>query len=239
MIRTSLVLIISFFSMANCSAAASQSFTSSEYTPMTLELYTSQGCSSCPRAEKWISGLKYHPELFKRLFPLAFHVDYWDYLGWKDSFASKAATERQYLYNRLGLTRGVYTPGLVVNGSESRNWRFPQIPPGEIKTGSLKLVLDSQHAQLQFSQDLPDLKAHLAILEMSAQLKIRRGENAGRTINHDFVVQQWQTLSPRNVTSVWQFTAPQRDADKEQAIVAWISQGQNPKPIQMVGGWLH
>ena len=85
-----------------------------------LELYTSEGCSSCPPAEEWLSRLKENPKLWQDFVPVAFHVDYWDYLGWKDTFAAKAYTQRQRDYASNWRGRSVYTPGFILDGKE---WR--------------------------------------------------------------------------------------------------------------------
>src|SRR6516162_11701198 len=82
--------------------------------PVVLELFTSQGCSSCPPADALLGKLAKRTDVL----PLAFHVDYWDYIGWKDPYASKEATDRQYAYGRsLGLNM-VYTPQMVIDGSQ-------------------------------------------------------------------------------------------------------------------------
>ena len=86
-----------------------------------IELYTSEGCSSCPPADQWLSRLKVHPQLWHQLVPIAFHVDYWDYIGWQDRFAKPEFSERQRLYARQNNLSTVYTPALVLNGTE---WRF-------------------------------------------------------------------------------------------------------------------
>jgi hypothetical protein len=85
-----------------------------------LELYTSEGCSSCPPADRWLSTLRDDPRLWRLVVPVAFHVDYWDYLGWRDRFADPAHAERQRTLAGQGLLSTVYTPGLVLDGKE---WR--------------------------------------------------------------------------------------------------------------------
>lgn len=87
-----------------------------------IELFTSEGCSSCPPADNWLSGFKSDPRLWKQIIPLAFHVDYWDYIGWRDRFASPAFSARQSDHKKQGNIRSVYTPGLVVDGREWRGW---------------------------------------------------------------------------------------------------------------------
>ena len=87
-----------------------------------LELYTSEGCSSCPPAEAWLSGLKESPRLWKDFVPVAFHVDYWNYLGWKDAWSDAGFSERQRSYAQLWHTENIYTPEFVLNGKEWHNW---------------------------------------------------------------------------------------------------------------------
>ncbi len=82
--------------------AAPLQFTSPETRVTLLELYTSEGCSSCPPADRWLSGLRDDPRLWREVVPVAFHVDYWDAIGWPDRFASAAHSERQRTYARSG-----------------------------------------------------------------------------------------------------------------------------------------
>src|SRR5437899_7536374 len=104
---------------------------SSENQVAFLALFTSEGCSSCPPAEVWLSGLKTTPGLWKQFVPVAFHVDYWDYLGWRDPWASKAFSDRQRAYVQTWRGDSIYTPGFVLNGQEWRGWsRQKDGPPG-------------------------------------------------------------------------------------------------------------
>src|SRR5271165_2157908 len=83
-----------------------------------IELYTSEGCSSCPPAETWMSRLKESSGLWKDFVPLAFHVDYWDYLGWRDPWGKRVFSDRQQAYAQSWRSDSVYTPGFVLNGRE-------------------------------------------------------------------------------------------------------------------------
>src|SRR5262252_2023521 len=94
-----------------------------------IELYTSEGCSSCPPAEEWLSKLKAHPRLWIDLVPAAFHVDYWDYLGWRDPFGAAAYSDRQRTYAAEWKSRSIYTPGFVLDGKEFRGWFKPDKLP--------------------------------------------------------------------------------------------------------------
>src|ERR1700730_751970 len=102
-----------------------------------LELFTSEGCSSCPPAEAWMSKLKAEPRLWKDFVPIAFHVDYWDRLGWRDPFASKEWTARQYQYSTTWKSESVYTPGFVLDGREWIDRHAPKL--SSEKPGALKL----------------------------------------------------------------------------------------------------
>src|SRR5213592_2697372 len=107
-----------------------------------IELFTSEGCSSCPPAEKWMSALKTNPDLWKKVVPIAFHVDYWDHLGWRDRFSKPQFTERQRRYAAAWGGDSIYTPGFVLNG---REWRGciggPAWPTASEKVGALRVTL--------------------------------------------------------------------------------------------------
>src|SRR6476469_6677200 len=96
--------------------AAERTFESAPQRTHLIELFTSEGCSSCPPAEAWLSKLKSESGLWKDFVPLAFHVDYWDRLGWRDPYAAKQWTARQYDYSSRWNSGSVYTPGFVLNG---------------------------------------------------------------------------------------------------------------------------
>src|SRR5256885_16057749 len=115
-------------------------FESGETQGTLIELFTSEGCSSCPPAEKWLSGLKSNQELWKRIVPVAFHVDYWDRLGWRDRFAKPEFTARQQRYAAAWGGDSVYTPGFVVNGKEWRGWFGGNMTPtSSTKVGGLRV----------------------------------------------------------------------------------------------------
>src|SRR5262249_27401056 len=113
-----LVLLLRQFSEAQTNTI---SFQSSEVQTALVELYTSEGCSSCPPAEAWLSRLKDDSALWKNFVPVAFHVDYWDYLGWRDPWAATSFSERQRSYADSWSAVSVYTPGFVLNGKEWRD----------------------------------------------------------------------------------------------------------------------
>src|SRR5204862_2851379 len=115
-------------------------FESGETQSSLIELFTSEGCSSCPPAEKWLSALKSNQELWKKIIPVAFHVDYWDHLGWRDRFAKPEFTSRQQRYAAAWGGDSLYTPGFVVNGKEWRDWFGGNVTPtSSAKVGVLRV----------------------------------------------------------------------------------------------------
>lgn len=104
------------FAQSQCSAV------SGPQTNVLVELYTSEGCSSCPPADQWLTRLKTQGNQFGSIVPMALHVDYWDYIGWKDNFANPAFAKRQRDMAASGHARGVYTPQIVINGQDTRSW---------------------------------------------------------------------------------------------------------------------
>jgi len=91
-----------------------------------VELYTSQGCSSCPPANRWLSGLGERGYAPARVVPLSLHVDYWDYLGWKDPYAQSRFASRQRNLTQLQRLAFVYTPQVLLQGRDFRGWRSPE-----------------------------------------------------------------------------------------------------------------
>src|SRR5438477_8950450 len=130
------LILILWLSAVGVAQGADRVFESGPQKVHLIELFTSQGCSSCPPAEAWLSKLKSEPRLWKDFVPLAFHVDYWDHLGWRDPFAAKEWTARQYEYSAKWKNESVYTPGFVLDG---REWSDRSVPaPSNDKPGVLK-----------------------------------------------------------------------------------------------------
>jgi hypothetical protein len=211
-----------------------------------LELYTSEGCSSCPPADRWISKLREDPRLWREVVPVAFHVDYWDYIGWPDRFASPAFGARQREYARTRRVSTVYTPGFVLAGEEWRTWFFRPVLKVDSaeQAGKLTLDLDGREARMSFAPSTPiagSLDVHVAVLGFGLKTEVRAGENGGRTLEHDFVVLGYRTLPATRSEALYtaEFTLPPVNAESErQAVAAWLSARNDPGPVQVVGGWL-
>ncbi len=211
-----------------------------------LEVYTSEGCSSCPPADRWLGTLTGHEQLFDAFIPVAFHVDYWDYIGWKDRFASPAFADRQRTYAREGRLGSVYTPGFVYDGQEWREFfggdtrRFPDTGIG----GRLSLNLEGD--QLRLDYEPPEgtskyLRAHIALLGFGLESVVTAGENRRKTLKHDFVV--LNHVETRLITSDHGYTStidlPKSAlAPRKLALVAWVSSSRQQAPLQAVGSYL-
>ncbi len=168
--------------------------------PVVVELYTSQGCSSCPPADQLLSRIADNDNVIA----LALHVDYWDYLGWKDAFANSVFSDRQRLYARQWHERSVYTPQMVVQGVNymvgSRGDEIQrQIMQAEAHDDVVSVSASNQGAGIRI--ELAPIGG--AVLEADIQLvrysegetvMIERGENAGKTIDYVNIVQDWQIL---------------------------------------------
>ena len=220
-------------------------FSSGEQQVALIELYTSEGCSSCPPADRWMSQLKSNPSLWKDFNPIAFHVDYWDYIGWHDEFAEREFGERQRRYIDEGAARFVYTPGLFRNGDEWQGWRAATPPSKESETvGALTLTVDGPKLGAHFSAAYAaedDLLLHVAILGMNLETEVRAGENKGKTLYHDFVVVGLSSVELKYVDGDY-IAATQisesAGVSGDRAIVAWVSSADRQAPIQSVGGFL-
>jgi hypothetical protein len=211
-------------------------------TPALVELYTSEGCDSCPPADRWFSGLKADAER-GNVVPLSFHVDYWDYIGWKDRFAEPMFGIRQREAAARGGAKVVYTPQVFVDGHEFQAWRRT---PAD-KLGSAAAAANAVRPALHLSA-LPGVAgvqvtvsgtqaatgrrvdAYIAFFENGISSNVTAGENKGVRLQHDFVVRRW--LGPfafdggkLNVATV---IAPPTDAIVAQsgiAVVAYDDRG--------------
>ncbi len=160
--------------------------------PLVVELYTSEGCSSCPPADRWLSTLKGRSDVL----PLAFHVTYWDRLGWPDRFALAEATARQYQLARASGQNNVYTPQVIAAGQDWRNW--PRLPAAAPAGGpQVTLVREGERVSVQVAAAASgplQLAGYWAVLEDGHQSAVRAGENAGETLRHDHVVRLYRPV---------------------------------------------
>lgn len=211
-----------------------------------LELYTSEGCNSCPPADRWLSTLTEEATLWRDFVPVAFHVDYWDYIGWKDRFAAPQHTQRQRAHAAGHGLSTIYTPGFVLNGEEWRDWRSRQAvgAPSTTRAGKLSVTIADGHAQIVYAprdETLTAPQVYLAVLGFGLTSQVRAGENAGRKLSHDFVVLTLENTRLNLTAGRYAGTLrlqPQQVAAPRYGIAAWVSANGKPTPLQAVGGWL-
>ncbi len=191
---------------AVCLAASGPAL--AEDHPVVVELYTSQGCSSCPPADEFLGTLAPRDDVIA----LALHVDYWDYIGWKDEFASPHYTARQKAYAMAAGRRSVYTPQVIVGGQQHVVGNHPKdvtdlIEKHAKKTQGITLKLERKGGLLEIrataAQPFPEpLLVQLVRYNPSARVEIRKGENAGRTMNYSNIVTEWK------IVGEWDTRAP-------------------------------
>jgi hypothetical protein len=239
------LVIIVWLGVGCLFASEPQTFESSDTQSTLIELFTSEGCSSCPPAEKWMSALKSNQDLWKKMIPVAFHVDYWNHLGWRDRFAKPEFTSRQQRYAARWGGDSVYTPGFVVNGKEWRWFGGDAIPTTSAKVGVLRVSLSTDgKLSASFIPETTQPRAlalNVALLGNDLESDVKRGENSGRKLRHDFVVLQLAKSEMTNQGNLWNGTvllSRNSGTDKATALAAWVQSGETAPPIQATGGWL-
>ncbi len=232
--------------VSNILFAQDYTFESKEDRVNIIELYTSQGCSSCPPADKWLSNLKEHPKLFKDFIPMAFHITYWDFIGWKDVFATKANDNRQRYYsNKVWKKNSVYTPQFIINAKEYKKWFSNQnFPTFEKKYGgNLNINLNNNKLQVSyFNKNIKDKKVYLniGILGFNYDIDIKRGENKYKTLEHDFVIlnhiQKFAEIK-NNKLDINTTLFNLKENKKKNALVIWLSD-YDSNILQATGGYI-
>jgi hypothetical protein len=212
-----------------------------------VELYTSEGCSSCPPAEIWFGGLKDSSNLWLKFVPVSFHVDYWDRLGWPDPLASEKFTARQYLYAQKWDSRAVYTPGFVLNGKEWRQWSSGLEPPSELSepAGELEVeMVGDNKFRISFSpvkNDAPKWQASAALLGFEIMSPVKEGENKGKTLEHNFSVVGFSQGTMKKEGNRFSIELTVKNdvmlKPKRLGVAVWVTTD-GITPVQAVGGYL-
>lgn len=173
-------------------------------TPV-VELYTSEGCSSCPPADDWLAQLAQLPASSLDVAPLAFHVDYWDYIGWKDRFADPRFTLRQRQLARSNRQSTIYTPGFYVAGKEGKgsSRMIENIRTANNTEAQVDLELEADLNQQQLALRLNSvnrsdrsLQVEFVVFENNLHSQVTRGENTGRELLHQRVVRHLSKPMP-------------------------------------------
>ena len=209
-----------------------------------LELFTSQGCSSCPAADKLLGELAADPSLVVMSVP----IDYWDYLGWKDTLANPAHSARQRAYARVRGDRQVYTPQIVVNGAMhvlgsdraaidrviDQTDQKPTVMslPVLLSLGGSNLTVKAQSAENEHNSG----EVWLCPLAKTVPVAIGRGENRGRTITYHNVVRRWVKLGDWNGTeATWNLPLSDLKSDGVDAAAVMVQEGSHDKPGIILG----
>ena len=209
-----------------------------------LELFTSQGCSSCPPADRLVAQLANDPSLVA----LSVHIDYWDYLGWRDTLADPAHSARQRAYARARGDGQIYTPQIVVNGAtdalgSDQNAVERAIVQTDRKAGvmSLPVILSTSDGALSINISSADkvqdpAEVWLCPLSKAVAVAIGRGENRGRTITYHNVVRNWLKLGSVNgAQSSWNVPISQIKSEGIDAAAVMVQEGTHDKPGIILG----
>jgi hypothetical protein len=231
---------------ATAAMAAPCTVSSPPHRVALVELYTSQGCSSCPPADRWLSTLPQRWDASQAI-PLSLHVGYWDYIGWKDPFAQRAFNQRQQLWAQVNGSRSVYTPGVFVHGRELRAWS----QAGEMNRAVKQVNEQAAGAQITLaaqitggrvlaqvdSQPLPGgaAPAHLrlALAQSGLSTAVRAGENRGEQLGNDHVVREWSEPLPLGRQQL-SWPVPPGAQPASLALVAFVQAGDGGPVLQAV-----
>jgi hypothetical protein len=218
----------------NAVAAGSCQAVAASTAPTVVELYTSEGCSSCPPADRWLSTLKGRRDVLA----LAFHVNYWDQLGWVDRFATPEITARQHQIVRWQGGPYVYTPQVVVNGRDSRaDVSLPKATSASPVTVTLSREGERVTAQVGGANaGAARFDAYWAVTEDGYQSKVHTGENAGETLRHDHVVRLYRPIA------AWPAAEGTRDelvvspgvAEHPRRVIFVVTDASTHRPVQAV-----
>lgn len=211
-----------------------------------LELYTSEGCSSCPPADKWLSQLSIDTS---KVVPLAFHVDYWNYIGWKDRFSKAQYSDRQRKIAAFNHAGFVYTPQFVFNGKDFKGWDDSRLNSAVNKqqklaarvnvalealsdeTGSITLKTS---ANTENPEDAKNTDVFIALYENKLVSQIKAGENNGRELKHDYVVRELFGAYQLNHQNIFKkdFTLSPEWKNKDAGIVIFVQDSNNGEILQ-------
>jgi hypothetical protein len=244
-------LLLAFLGTAvACAGAEPMIFSSGTAKVALIELYTSEGCSSCPPADQWLGALKDESGLWTSFVPVEFHVNYWDSLGWKDRLSNPAFTAREYAYASAWGSPNVYTPCFVRNGAEwRRSWGSS---PGDMGSaggppGALKVSVAADgtcNATFAPGSTLSpgNYQVYVALLGGGLSSKPNAGENEGSTLRHEFVVlgltETTLAGSGPRLEGRLSLPSPSVTDAKRRAVAAWVTRQGDLAPLQATGGWL-
>jgi len=237
-----LLLFILLLPMAVLAETQNLTVSSGDHRVVLLELYTSEGCSSCPPADRFLSDIKKSGAYKNDLIPLAFHVTYWDYIGWQDAFGSTLFDNRQRDIAHKNSQGSIYTPQFVMSGKDFRRFKtFSQdiekisrqkstvdltLTVDDRKKSELGLTLDTDISR----SEVKDVRFFIAVAEDGLFSDVTDGENEGERLRHDYVVRKlygpyFQSMPEANLSQMAKVQVEKSWKRDNLAIVAFA---QNP-----------
>lgn len=242
------MILLTLFLLTNAKAMELQS---SEKSASLVELYTSESCSSCPPAEKWLNSLKDSATLWQDYVPVEFHVDYWNYLHWKDKYSSAEFSKRQREYHKK-IKGGVYTPQVIANGKNVRNWRRKSLTkksPHKKQAGILKSNIDFKKGRIKVDFDPKRDRSlgssyycNFALMSGGIETKVKSGENSGRSLKHEFVVRKFRKneLSKKGSKYSCEMRLPNNVLSnlKSPSVAVWVSSESTVEVLAATGNWV-
>ena len=246
-----IVLLISLPSHADQTRVMTA--TSPDTRVVFFELYTSEGCSSCPPADRFLSRPKQQNIDYKYLIPLAFHVTYWDYIGWRDRFGDSQYDERQRRQAKLAASRIVYTPQFMMNGRDYRRYNHFDTDIKEVLSMPAEYQLELSAVQNEHSIDVDvvttplngnndPVSVYLAVYEHGLSSEVTDGENEGKELQHDYVVRKLYGPFPVEAfpSRIMKMIKVENDWDLTKGgLVAFIQKPMYPDVLQAVHLGLH
>jgi hypothetical protein len=198
-----------------------------------VELFTSEGCSSCPPADRVLARLVAQSQKTgQRIYPMAFHVDYWNRLGWTDRFSSAAFSDRQRDYAKSVGSGQVYTPQMIVNGAAEFVGSDSDRASREIAAAlakpqtaivNLTLKLDHRHLRIDYTTTNAEAKTiNFALVERGLSSDVARGENSGEHLKHENVVRAFEAL-PAKLTGHVEMELLASQKSENSSLIAFIS----------------
>ncbi|WP_298833237.1 thioredoxin family protein [uncultured Piscinibacter sp.] len=232
--QLSFVVLVACAPLAMAQAPVCSARSGDTVTPV-IELYTSEGCSSCPPADRWLSTLQPGaPNV-----ALAFHVDYWDRLGWRDRFASPAFSRRQQAQRAVNGARVSYTPQVVVQGVDLPDWRGIRLPVSNSAKAQVDITISGDGGRFDaIVQARPGAPARLAafwaVSEDGHLSRVTAGENAGEKLAHDHVVRELHDVPPWMAATIRLQFAPALalDAAHPRALSLVVIDAATGRPLQ-------
>ena len=203
LLQTALLVVLTLALPAQAAQCAARS---GPHTTALVELYTSEGCDSCPPADRWLSSLASRGHAPERVVPIALHVDYWDYIGWKDPYAKALFSSRQRRLAQVMRAKIVYTPQVLLQGEDFRRWPTPAFDEAVARINArpararIELALDrvfgdrfpvEARVEILEPSQRADAGLYLASYENKLVSAVGAGENRGKTLMHDYVAFEW------------------------------------------------